>query len=152
MGAQDTKIRDLIRAAASLGLSLILFAFHRILLSDAGLLQLWPIALAPLYGIRKRYLLEACWAAAVALIAVAVWPLATLDAWRALVPAGAAIALVSLTALVIKALSAREHRLRMQAYVDPLTGVLNRRSFLELSGKEESRGRRRDYELAVLMG
>jgi diguanylate cyclase (GGDEF)-like protein len=151
MGAQDTRTRDLIRAAASLGLSLMLFAVHRIVLPDAVLLQLWPIALAPLYGIRKRYLLEACWAAAIILIAIAVWPPALPDGWGALVPAGAAIALVSLTALGIKALSAREHRLRMQAYIDPLTGVLNRRSFLELSGKEESRGRRRDYELAVLM-
>ena len=151
MGAQETRSRDLIRAAASLGLSLILFAIHRTVLPDAVLLQLWPIALAPIYGIHKRFLLEACWAVAVVLIVAAIWPSATLAEWRALIPAAVAIALVSLTALGIKALSAREHRLRLQAYIDPLTGVLNRRSFLELSGKEEARGRRRDYELAVLM-
>jgi len=151
MGAQETSSRDLIRAAVSLGLSLILFAVHRTVLPDAVLLQLWPIALVPVYGIRKRYLLEACWAAAIVLIVTAAWPTATSDAWRVLVPAAAAITLVSLTALGIKALSAREHRLRQQASVDPLTGLLNRRSFLELSSKEEARSRRRDYELAVLM-
>jgi diguanylate cyclase (GGDEF)-like protein len=151
MGAQDTRSKDLIRAAASLALSLILFVVHRTVLPDVVLLQLWPIALAPLYGIRQRYLLETCWAAAIVLIAVAVWPAAIHDDWPTLAPAAVAIALVSLTALGIRALSAREHRLRLQAYVDPLTGVLNRRSFLELSSKEESRSRRRAYELAVLM-
>lgn len=149
MIAQDRGWRDWIRAAASLGLSAILFAVYRAAIADAFVLQLWPVALIPLFGTRRRYLIQACWGLAVVLIVIAAWPDALYD-WHT-VRLVAALVLVTLTALGIKALSAREHRLRMEAYLDPLTGVLNRRSFLEFSGKEEARVRRRDYELAILM-
>jgi diguanylate cyclase (GGDEF)-like protein len=151
MIAQNPRWSDWIRASASLGLSAILFAIYRAALADPLLLQFWPVALAPLYGTRRRLLIELCWGVAVILIATAGWPDATLDDWHPLARIAGAVGLVSLTALGIMALSAREHRLRLQAYVDPLTGLLNRRSFLELSGKEEARVRRRDYELAVMM-
>ena len=151
MLAQQPRWSDWIRASASLGLSAILFAIYRAALADALLLQFWPVALAPLYGTRRRLLIELCWLIAVVLIVAAAWPSATLEDWRSVAQIAGAISLVSLAALGMRALSAREHRLRMQAYLDPLTGLLNRRSFLELAGKEEARVRRRDYELGVMM-
>ncbi len=151
MVAGETRARDMVRAAIAAALALALFAAHHLTPVDVIGLQLWPLTLLPLYGVRTRGVLEAGGVLAVVLIATATlwsWPG---DDWRSLAPAAAAIAVVSITAIGLKLLSKREYLLLMQAYIDPLSGVLNRRSFLELSGKEESRSRRRNYELGVLM-
>jgi diguanylate cyclase (GGDEF)-like protein len=150
MGAGQTTSQDLIRVLLAAGLSLGLFAVSRLTPFDAVALQLWPTTLLALYGVRARYLLAGAWALAVVLIASTA-AIAPGTDWRSWAPAAAAIVVASLVALALKVIAAREHTLRLQAYVDPLSGALNRRSFLELSGKEESRGRRRNYELAILM-
>ncbi|MBI3513119.1 MAG: diguanylate cyclase [Proteobacteria bacterium] len=151
MVAGETKSRDVARASIAAALSLALFAAYRLTPIDAIGLQLWPLTLLPLYRARTRGVLEASCALTLVLIGAATWLSWPGDDWLSLAPAAAAVAVVSITAIGLKLLSKREHQLLLQAYIDPLSGVLNRRSFLELSGKEESRSRRRNYELGVLM-
>ena len=125
--AGETRARDVTRALVAAALSIALFAACRLTPIDAIGLQLWPVTLLPLYDVRMRRLHEACWVLAVALIVAATWLSVPSDDWRAMAPAAAAIAIVTLTAIGLKLLSRREHQLRVQAYIDPLSGVLNRR-------------------------
>src|SRR5215471_15598188 len=110
MVAGETRSRDLLRALGAAALSIALFAACRLTPIDAIGLQLWPLTLLPLYGVRMRRLHEACWALAVALIVAATWLSAPGDDWRAIAPAAAAIAIVTLTAVGLKLLSRREHQ------------------------------------------
>jgi diguanylate cyclase (GGDEF)-like protein len=151
MVAGETKSHDVIRALTAAALSIALFVACRLTPIEAIGVQLWPLTLLPLYGVRTRRLIESCWLLAVVLIVAATWLSAPGEDWRAIAPALAALVIVSSTALGLKLLSRRDHQLRVQAYVDPLSGVLNRRAFVALSAKEESRVRRRNYELALLM-
>jgi len=151
VGLGETKSGDLIRAAIAAGLLLALFGAEVITPLGSIAFQLWPVALLPLYGTRAPGVLEGCWGLAVVLIVAATWLTPLADGSFAIIPAGAAIAVATVTAVAVQVLSKREHRLQLLAYVDPLSGVLNRRSFLDLSGKEESRSRRRNYHIAVLM-
>ena len=151
MGAGETKTGDLIRAALASGLLLALFGAEIITPIGGIAFQLWPVALLPLYGTRTTGVIEGCWGVAVVLIVLATWLTPLPDGSFAIAPAAVAVAVATITAVVVQVLSKREHQLQLLAYVDPLSGVLNRRSFLDLSGKEESRGRRRNYHIAVLM-
>ena len=151
MGSGDTKTGDLIRASLAAGMLFALFGAEVITPLGGLAFQLWPVALLPLYGTRGPGVLEGCWGLAVVLIVAATWLTPLADGGFAIAPAGVAIAVATITAVVVQVLSKRDHRLQMLAYVDPLSGVLNRRSFLDLSGKEESRGRRRNYHIAVMM-
>ncbi|MBV8165470.1 MAG: diguanylate cyclase [Alphaproteobacteria bacterium] len=139
----------------ALGAALLMAALlivHDLVPGEPVLFQLWPLSLMPLYRLRARFALEAGWALATALIVVAAWATGTAQgAGTIWAHAVVAIAMVAVAAVALKLIGKREHRLEQAAYTDPLSGALNRRSFLELSGREESRGRRRDYDLAVLM-
>src|SRR5262249_13808166 len=126
----------------------VLLIAHDLVPGEPVLFQLWPLSLLPLYRLRARFVLEAAWALATALIVIAAWSTGTASTWAHAV---VAIAMVAVAAVAIKLVCKREHRLELAAYTDPLSGALNRRSFFELTGREESRGRRRDYDLAVLM-
>jgi diguanylate cyclase (GGDEF)-like protein len=55
------------------------------------------------------------------------------------------------TALCLNKLSEYERRLLVQSMTDSLTGLLNRRSFMDLSSKEETRARRHGDPFSVLM-
>jgi diguanylate cyclase (GGDEF)-like protein len=59
--------------------------------------------------------------------------------------------MVSIAAVALIWLSAHERRLRREALIDPLTGVFNRRSFMEFSVREEARANRGGNTFAVLM-
>src|SRR5258708_28380829 len=48
-------------------------------------------------------------------------------------------------------LSEYERALLLQSMTDPLTGLLNRRSFMDLSGKEETRARPHGNPFSVLI-
>jgi diguanylate cyclase (GGDEF)-like protein len=125
-----------------------IFLLDRTTTTSTMATQLYPAALLPLYGMSARYVVGAFWLAIVGLIVanVPAFDLAELDAGRLL-----SVAMVSLAAIAMIRLSGHERRLRREALIDPLTGVFNRRSFLEFSSKEEARTRRGGKTFAVLM-
>lgn len=137
------------RAALAVALSTFVFVMD-MAAPAAGFALLHAPVLGVLYGAR-RTAVAACGAFAVFLIvagavlgpAPAGWELAASRTILALV-----VALVVIAAVVM---SSREAALREQALIDPLTGVLNRRCFFEMSGKVEARNRRNNGNLAVLM-
>src|SRR5205814_912341 len=92
---------------------------------------------------------------AFAALAIALVALASLAAGSEhpalLASRGLSIAMIGLTVTGLHQLARREHDLLRLALIDPLTGVFNRRSFLEFSGKEEARTRRGGHQFAVLM-
>jgi diguanylate cyclase (GGDEF)-like protein len=55
------------------------------------------------------------------------------------------------TAIALGRLATAERKLMLRALTDPLTGVFNRRTFLDMSSKEEARARRRGTLTSVLM-
>jgi diguanylate cyclase (GGDEF)-like protein len=63
----------------------------------------------------------------------------------------AAVALITLFAYLTARLRDRERRLRDLAWTDPLTGVSNRRRFLELFAVEFERAKRYGEELSCVM-
>ncbi len=111
--------------------------------------QLYPAVFAALYGARSRRTAIVFWVAAVALIGAGAspWTLGGLDAGgRAL-----SVVMVSLAAIVSARQFDRESSLRRAAVTDPLTGVLNRRSFQEITTSNDRRARRGGTTFAVLM-
>src|SRR5258708_39961759 len=113
MVAGETRARDMVRAAIAAALALALFAAHHLTPVDVIGLQLWPLTLLPLYGVRTRGGLEAGGVLPVVLIATATlwsWPG---DDWRSLAPAAAAIAVGSITAIGPQLLSKGRALLRM---------------------------------------
>ncbi len=149
---RQSRSQGLLQALGAALLMAALLIAHDLVPGEPVLFQLWPLSLMPLYRLRARFTLEAGWALATALIVVAAWSTGTAQgAGTTWAHAVVAIAMVAVAAVALKLIGKREHRLEQAAYTDPLSGALNRRSFLELSGREESRGRRRDYDLAVLM-
>ncbi len=143
---RQSRSQGWLQALGALAVMAALLIGHDLAPDQPVLFQLWPLSLLPLYHLRARFVLEGAWAVATALVLIATWSTGT--AWtHGLVAA----AMVAIAAVALKLIGKREHRLELQAYTDPLSGAFNRRSFLELSSREESRGRRRDYDLAVLM-
>ena len=142
---------DLTRILLASGLCLLVFLFDRATPSSATATQLYPAVLLLLYGARGRFLVGGFWLLSVVLI-VAGSPLVTAGALgdsgsgRAL-----SILIVSITAMALSRFSGLERKLRRQALIDPLTGVFNRRSFLEFAVKEEARTQRGGKNFAVLM-
>ena len=145
---RQSRSQGLLQALGAALLMAALLMTHDLVPGEPALFQLWPLSLLPLYRLRTRFALEAGWVLATALIVIAAWSTGAATSWAHAV---VAIAMVAVAAVALKLIGKREHRLEQAAYTDPLSGALNRRSFLELSGREESRGRRRDYDLAVLM-
>jgi diguanylate cyclase (GGDEF)-like protein len=113
--------------------------------------QLYPLALILLYRVRVRYLLQAACALTVlfTVLGYALDPPA--DIWDGVTNRVFSIIVVLGTAICLTKLSMYERRLLVQSMTDPLTGLLNRRSYLDLSGKEETRARRHGNPFSVLM-
>src|SRR5271170_5386432 len=113
--------------------------------------QLYPLALILLYGVRIRYLLQAVCALTILLTVLGYALDPPTDVWDGVTNRAFSITVVLGTAICLTKLSQYERRLVVQSMTDPLTGLLNRRSFLELSGKEETRARRHGNPFSVLM-
>ncbi|MEJ0069651.1 MAG: GGDEF domain-containing protein [Pseudomonadota bacterium] len=96
--------------------------------------------------------LRLCWGVIVGLLIGGLLTRLHGAGWPALIESRVILAItVSITAIALDVLAGREQHWRQQALIDPLTGVLNRRSFLELSGREDARARRGGRMLSVLM-
>jgi diguanylate cyclase (GGDEF)-like protein len=142
---------DLVRIALVAGLCLVLFLVDLSAPDAIDVAQLYAAALIPLYGIRSRVVLGLFWLLAVLLIGAGCLPLSGAELSDAMTSRILSIALVSLVAVCLDKQSGREQELLHLALVDPLTGLFNRRSFLEFCGKAEARARRGGNPFVVLM-
>jgi diguanylate cyclase (GGDEF)-like protein len=113
--------------------------------------QLYPAAFLPLYGTRSRLAVAGVWLAATACVVVGTPGFATTGLAALDVPRVLSVLMVCGAAVVLEKLSGHEAELRRDALIDPLTGVLNRRSFLEFSSREAARTQRGGSDFAVLM-
>jgi diguanylate cyclase (GGDEF)-like protein len=150
MFADSASPMDALRLAFVAALCLLVLLIDLASSDVIAVAQLYPAALLPLYGLRSRRVLGAFAALAIALVVAAGL------AGGALVPEALAsralsVAMIGLTIGCLDRLGGRERDLLRLALIDPLTGVFNRRSFFEFSGKEEARTRRGGHQFAVLM-
>ena len=118
--------------------------------SDAAILYCWPVLwIAYFYGVRETAVVVVAIAVAhgTALLSMTAGE-GNIDRWLDVVIS------VTLIAGTVRVLAARNQRLvaklRAEARVDPLTGLLNRRGLAERLEAELARGRRDGTELAVV--
>ncbi len=136
MSAEQVSTTDYIRIAFVAALCVLLFLVDVAANNAVTVTQLYPAALLPLYGMRNRTVLGASWLLAAVLIVAAGLPVSLPEHGAAFATRVLSVAMVSLVAIGLAKISGREHELVRLALVDPLTGVFNRRSFLEFASKE----------------
>jgi diguanylate cyclase (GGDEF)-like protein len=142
---------DWLRIGLSLAICAALFLSDLILPIEMNETQLYPLALVPLYRVQRRYLLAAFSLLAIGLIVAGYVASPDLDFWDGLSNKSFSIVMIVVTAVCLARLASSERQLTLRALTDPLTGVFNRRTFLDLSGREEVRARRRGSLTSVLM-
>jgi diguanylate cyclase (GGDEF)-like protein len=113
--------------------------------------QLYPIALLPLYRVRMRNLLWIM-CGLTAVLTVAGYLIAPpADIWDGVTNRVFSLLVIGVTVAGMSKMAEYEHKLFIDSVTDPLTGLLNRRYFNELSEKEAARSRRHGLSFAVLM-
>jgi diguanylate cyclase (GGDEF)-like protein len=113
--------------------------------------QLYPIALLPLYRVRMRNLLWIM-CSLTAVLTVAGYLIAPpTDVWDGVTNRIFSLLVIAVTVAGMSKMADYEHKLFIDSVTDPLTGLLNRRYFNELSEKEAARSRRHGLIFAVLM-
>jgi diguanylate cyclase (GGDEF)-like protein len=142
---------DLFRIAFSVAICAGLFLSDLITPVEMNEVQLYPLALLPLYRVQLRFLLPLVSLAAIALIVVGYCLEPDPDFWDGLSNRTFSVVMVVVTALSLGRLAVSERKLTLCALTDPLTGVFNRRTFVELSNKEAARAQRRGSLTSVLM-
>ncbi len=142
---------DLFRTAIAAVLCIALFLSDLITPVEMNEVQLYPLALLPLYRVQARFLLPLFSAAAIALIVLGYSLAPDPDFWDGLSNRTFSIAMVVVIAIALSRLANAERQLMLRALTDPLTGVFNRRTFIEMSSKEEARARRSGSLTSVLM-
>jgi diguanylate cyclase (GGDEF)-like protein len=142
---------DWLRAAVVLMLCGSLFFSDVHTAVDLNEAQLYPGALLLLYRPRDKRLPWLVAGAAIALAIVGYLMAPSADIWDGVTNRAFSILMILVTAYGLGRLAQNEQRLLLAAMVDPLTGVLNRRRFTELSKIEEGRSRRHGLPFAVLM-
>ncbi|MBI3516667.1 MAG: GGDEF domain-containing protein [Proteobacteria bacterium] len=142
---------DITRIAAAVVFSTLLFVSDQISTVDTNEAQLYPLALICLYRLRRRYVLQiVCGLCVFYTIAGYVLD-PPADIWDGVTNRTFSIIVLLGAMVCLSKLSEYERALLMQSMTDPLTGLLNRRSFMDLSGKEETRARRHGNPFSVLM-
>jgi diguanylate cyclase (GGDEF)-like protein len=142
---------DITRIIGAFAFSTFLFVSDQITNVEVNEAQLYPLALICLYRVRTRYVLQICCALAV-FYTIAGYVLdPPPDIMDGVTNRAFSIVVILGTALCLNKLSEYERRLLVQSMTDSLTGLLNRRSFMDLSSKEETRARRHGDPFSVLM-
>jgi diguanylate cyclase (GGDEF)-like protein len=144
-------LSDWFRIAFSLALCAGLFLSDLITPVEMNEVQLYPLALLPLYRVQLRYLLPLISVSAIALIVLGYCLEPDPDFWDGLSNRTFSVVMVVVTALSLGRLAVSERKLTLRALTDPLTGVFNRRTFLDLSNKEAARAQRRGSLTSVFM-
>ncbi|MEJ0072347.1 MAG: diguanylate cyclase [Pseudomonadota bacterium] len=142
---------DVVRIVIALVICGALFVSDLVMSVEMNEVQLYPLVLLPLYRVQLRYLLPVFSVLAIGLIVLGYCLAPDPDFWDGLSNRTFSIVMVVVTALSLGRLAVSERKLMLRALTDPLTGVFNRRTFLELSGKEEARARRSGSPTSVLM-
>jgi diguanylate cyclase (GGDEF)-like protein len=113
--------------------------------------QLYPLAFLPLYRVQLRFLLPLFAAISIALIVLGYSLAPDPDFWDGLSNRTFSIVMVVVTVVALIRLATSERKLTLRALTDPLTGVFNRRTFMDLSNKETARAQRRGSLTSVFM-
>jgi diguanylate cyclase (GGDEF)-like protein len=144
-------LTDWLRLGLAVALSILLFVSDLVLPVEMNEVQLYPLALLPLYRTQRQFLLPLFTVIAVALIVLGYSLAPDPDFWDGLSNRTFSIVMVVLIAITLSRLANAERKLMLRALTDPLTGVFNRRTFIEMSSKEEARARRTGSLTSVLM-
>jgi diguanylate cyclase (GGDEF)-like protein len=147
----EVTFNDWLRIAFSAVISAGLFFSDLVMPVEMNEVQLYPLVLLPLYRVPMKHLVAGFAALSIALIVLGYSLDPEDDFWDGLSNRTFSVVMVVLTAVSLHRLATSERQLMLRALTDPLTGVFNRRTFLEMSGKEELRARRRGSPTSVLM-
>jgi diguanylate cyclase (GGDEF)-like protein len=142
---------DILRICFSLAICAGLFVSDLITPVEMNEVQLYPLALVPLYRVQLRFLLPLVSLIAITLIVLGYCLGPDPDFWDGLSNRTFSVVMVVLTAVSLGRLAISERKLTLRALTDPLTGVFNRRTFLDLSNKETARAQRTGSLTSVLM-
>ncbi len=142
---------DWVRIGAALALCGILFFSDLRLPVEMNEVQLYPLALLPLYRVQLRYLLLVFAGLSICLIVLGYSLVPDPDYWDGLSNRSFSIVMVIVIAVALHRLATTERELMLRGFTDPLTGLFNRRTFLEMSGKEAARARRHGKATSLLM-
>jgi diguanylate cyclase (GGDEF)-like protein len=145
------KIPEWVRAAFASALCLGLFMSDLVTSVEMNESQLFPVAMMTLYRIRTKLILWLVGGLAIALTIAGYGLSPPADIWDGVTNRVFSVAVILITMVGMTKLAEYEHRLLIESMTDPLTGLLNRRYFNELSGKEVTRARRHGLAFAVLM-
>ena len=151
MSVRSVLTADLTRIIAAFAFCCALFVSDQLTSVEVNEAQLYPLALICLYRVRTRYVLQICCALAVFFTIAGYLLDPPADIMDGLTNRTFSIVVILGTALCLNKLSEYERRLLVQSMTDSLTGLLNRRSFMDLSSKEETRARRHGDPFSVLM-
>jgi diguanylate cyclase (GGDEF)-like protein len=152
MGALLSLLKsDVSRVVAASVFCVVLFASDLFSTVEMNESQLYPLALLVVYGVRIRYVQQIGCAIAILLTLLGYALDPPTDVWDGVTNRAFSIIVLLGTATCLTKLSQYERRLLIQSMTDPLTGLLNRRSFLDLSGKEATRAHRHGSPFSVLM-
>src|SRR5271163_3720267 len=152
MGALPSLLKsDVSRVIAACLFCAALFASDLFSTVEMNESQLYPLALLVVYGVRIRYVQQIGCALAILLTLLGYTLDPPTDVWDGVTNRAFSIIVLLGTAICLTKLSQYERRLLIQSMTDPLTGLLNRRSFLDLSGKEVTRAHRHGSPFSVLM-
>ncbi|MBV8167012.1 MAG: GGDEF domain-containing protein [Alphaproteobacteria bacterium] len=144
-------LTDWLRLGLAVVLCVMLFISDLVVPVEMNEVQLYPLALLPLYRIQLRWLLPLFTAITIALIVLGYSLEPDPDFWDGLSNRTFSVVMVVLIAITLSRLASAERKLMLRALTDPLTGVFNRRTFIEMSSKEEERARRSGSLTSVLM-
>jgi diguanylate cyclase (GGDEF)-like protein len=144
-------MNDVLRIALAVLICIALFLSDLITPVEMNEVQLYPIAFLPLYRVQVRFLLPLFALISIVLIVLGYCLEPELDFWDGLSNRTFSVLMVLGTAIALGRLATAERKLMLRALTDPLTGVFNRRTFLDMSSKEEARARRRGTLTSVLM-
>ena len=144
-------MHDVARITLAVLICIALFLSDLVTPVEMNEVQLYPIAFLPLYRVQVRFLLPLFAVISIALIVLGYSLVPDPDFWDGLSNRTFSVLMVLGTAIALGRLATAERRLMLRALTDPLTGVFNRRTFLELSKKEAARAQRRGTLTSVLM-
>jgi diguanylate cyclase (GGDEF)-like protein len=151
MPMPSVTMNDVLRIVLAVVICIALFLSDLITPVEMNEVQLYPIAFLPLYRVQVRFLLPLFALMSIALIVLGYSLVPDPDFWDGLSNRTFSVLMVLGTAVALGRLATAERKLMLRALTDPLTGVFNRRTFLDMSSKEEARARRRGTLTSVLM-
>jgi len=145
------RLPDWVRASCAGVLCFGLFTSDLITPVELNESQLYPLAILLLYRVRAPALLWSFFVLAGMLTVAGYVIEPTGSVWDGVTNRIFSLLVIGVTVLGMGKMADYEHLLFIRSVTDPLTGLLNRRHFNELSLKELTRSRRHGFRFAVLM-